>query len=490
MSALAAAEVAMCEPRIRVVPEGHRHPKGDAVLELVDACGINLDDWQQDVLLDSLLVRDDGLWAAREIGLMISRQNGKSELGLARILGGLYVLDEPLIVYTAHLADTAKEMFRRLHDLTESKSWLKSEVKHVWRTNGHESIELNGGRRVRFRTRTKGGGRGYAGVACVLFDEAMDIPTTSHGSIMPIVSAVPNAQVLYMGSAVDQLEMEDGIVFANVRARALDGRPSLLYVEYSIGKPDGSDYDSPSAVPREVLASEGARFAANPAYRVRITKDAIDSEAESMIPRTLAVERFGVGDWPRVEIEPDRKIDPAAWRELTDPRSKFVGDVCIAYDVSPERSSAISLAGRRADGNMHVEVVDSRPGTRWVVARLAELDEDLRPLAVVRDKKSPAGSLDDEVEQAGVKIEDATASEHAYGCGQLVDLIDEERIRHLGTDELNAAIAGASSRPLGDQWVWARQASTVNIAPLVSVTLAVWGFGAFSRESEPMVSFR
>ena len=45
-------------------------------------------------------------------------------------------------------------------------------VKRVSRSHGEEGIELTTGQRIRFRTRTKGGGRGFSG-DCLILDEAM-----------------------------------------------------------------------------------------------------------------------------------------------------------------------------------------------------------------------------------------------------------------------------------------------------------------------------
>ena len=40
---------------------------------------------------------------------------------------------------------------------------------------------------------------------------------------------------------------------------------------------------------------------------------------------------------------------------------------------------------------------------------------------------------------------------------------------------LDAAVAGAGKRPLGDSWAWARWGLSVDISPLVAVSLARWG---------------
>jgi hypothetical protein len=162
----------------------------------------------------SLMRSLDGLvWAAFAVAVCAPRQNGKNGITEIRELVGAALLGERLVVHTAHLADTSKEAFRRLEDLIEDNAWLKGQVKHIWRTNGHEQIEFHNGCRIRFRTRTRGGGRGLSG-SPVIFDEAMFLPEVSMGSILPVISAQPDPQVWYMGSAVDQTIHEDGVSFA------------------------------------------------------------------------------------------------------------------------------------------------------------------------------------------------------------------------------------------------------------------------------------
>jgi hypothetical protein len=67
----------------------------------------------------------------------------------------------------------------------------------------------------------------------------------------------------------------------------------------------------------------------------------------------------------------------------------------FAFDVAPDRSSAaVSVAGWRDDGLSHVEVMEHKRGTGWVVDYLAERVERHQPAAVVFcDEKVPAASL-------------------------------------------------------------------------------------------------
>jgi hypothetical protein len=220
------------QPRILRVPDGEDHPDAAAVVEFAAACGIELDPWQKLTLQVGLRRRVDR-WAAFAVGVCAPRQNGKNGAVEVRELAGGPLLGERLVIHTAHLGDTTQESFRRLCEILEANEWLSRDVRHIWRRNGFEAIEWSDRRRIRFRTRTLSGGRGFSGDV-VVFDEAMMLPVASMGAILPVVSARPDPQIWYLGSAVDQFVHEHGLTFASVRERALAGSDDrLAYLEWS-----------------------------------------------------------------------------------------------------------------------------------------------------------------------------------------------------------------------------------------------------------------
>ena len=477
MSSVLAVPSGHQAPRVESIPQGDAHPLSKAALRLVAAAGLKLDPWQQRVFEASLLRRGNK-WAAFEVGLVCPRQNGKNALIEARELAGLFVLQETLIVHSAHMIDTSLEAFRRLLSRIEEHDWLMAEVVKVSRTNGQESIELKNGSRIRFRTRSKSGGRGFSG-SCVIFDEAMVFPEEALGSILPVVSAQPDPQVWYTGSAVDRHVHDNGVVLARVRERGLAGSdPSLAYFEWGLG------HGSPEEVDAQTATDPQSWAASNPALGIRISASHIANEQRSMAPRTFAVERLGVGDWP--EIDGDSSvIDLERWKNLTDPFSKLVGQPTFAFDTTPDRSrSSIAVCGKREDGLMHVELVDWRPGTGWLKSRLLELAGRYSAQAVICDGAGPSGSLIPELEQAEIAVTAVTAREHARAAGLLFDAVEEGTLRHLGQDQLDSAVKGAITRPLGEAWAWSRKNSAVDISPLVACTLALWG-ASTTPSSEP-----
>lgn len=460
------------EPRVCSIPP-YVSSSGEEALELAQLAGLELDPWQAFVLAHALGEREDGQWAAFEVGVEVSRQNGKGGILEARELAGLFLLGERLITHSAHQFDTSLEAFRRLLMLIEDTPDLDQRVKRVSRSHGEEGIELKGGQRIRFRTRTKGGGRGFSG-DCLILDEAMIIPESSHGALLPTLSARPNAQVWYTGSAVDQHIHDDGVVFARVRERGHRGDdPALAWFEWSVAA------KNPAEVTVQMATDPEQWAISNPARGFRIMDETIEREQRSMDPRTFAVERLGVGDWPRTDLLPG-VIDADAWKALSDPASSRVGAVAFTFDVTPDRSAAaIGVAGRRADELGHLEIIEHERGTGWVAARLAELTRKHEHVGKVAcDASGPAGALIPELTKLGVDVHAVTANEHAQACGMLADAVTDKTIRHLGTAELMDAIKGAARRPLGDAWAWSRKSSSVDISPLVAVTLAWWACNA------------
>jgi hypothetical protein len=465
---------------------------GQQAVELSATAGLVLDDWQAYVLEHSLGVRSNGLWAARDVGLMVPRQNGKGGILEARMLASLFLVGDRLVTYSAHLFDTSTEALDRMEALLAETPKFSKRVKSVVRSHGLEGIRLLNGQRIRFRTRTKGGGRGFSGETLIL-DEAQYLPELAIRALGPTQAAQRNPQAWYVGTPVDQFANLDGEVFARVRRRAFSGTdPALAYFEWSIAA-DGID-----SVTEAMMAEEALWEQANPAIDIRISREYISNERGTLGPHGFAQERLGVGDWPTGVVGQASDIDLEAWARAADPGSKPRDPVCFAFDVTPRRTYAsIAVAGFRADGLPHVEIVDRRPGTGWVPQRLEELVGKHRCSAVAYAKNSPAESLIPDVEllpRVSRLLVGVTTAEHAAACGRLFDLIEQRAFRHMGVvspfgAELDVAVAGAFQKEHGDKFLWSRSKSAVDISPLVAATLALYEVAIHAGSSAPMVAF-
>lgn len=464
-------------PRILWVPDHTPSGVGAEAVGLAEDVGLKLDDWEAFVLAASLNERGNR-WAAFETGLLVSRQNGKGAILEARELAGLFLLDEQLILHSAHEYKTAAEGFRRVLGLVENSDMLRRRVKQVRTSHGEEGIELRNGARLRFIARSTGSGRGFSG-DCVILDEAQNLPDAAVEALMPTMSARPNPQLWYTFTGADKaLAPCDHI--ARVRRRGMaGGDPGLAYFEWSIDPHD--EYCPADCAKHDDPGNVRSWQRANPGLGIRISVEHVAREFAAMSPEGFARERLGVGNWPLaaggwVVIGEDQ------WTALVDPSSVVKDPVAIAANVSWDRSwGSVAIAGRRADGLFHGEVIDHRPRTDWIVARLAELQQRWRPLAVVVRSRGPAGFLVPELEAAGVEVANLSSTEGAQACGLLYQAVTDTRsLRHLGQPELAAALGGAVRKPVGDAWTWAAQDSgySAALSPLYALTDALWGYAS------------
>lgn len=417
--------------------------------------------------------RADGKWACYEFGLVVPRQNGKGSCLEARELAGLFLLGEELLIHSAHEQATSSEHFRRLLNLIESVPEFDHRVLKAVRGKGQEGIELRGGQRIFFKTRTQDGGRGLTG-NFVALDEAMKLRRATMSALVPTMAArslTGNPQIVYAGSAVDAEKDEHGYVLAAVRERALGGEGGRLgYHEYSC------EGDDPSSVPEEIAGNPERWAQANPGLGIRISQEYIADERGALDERSFAVERLGIGDWPDLSEEAGRVISSEMWTPLADPGSKIAKSHAFALDVDPGQAWAtISAAGDRDDSLYHVGVVEHERGTGWVVQSAKHWTLSVSGSQLVVDPRADLGALLIELEDAGVPLVRMTAKDYKDACGGFFQAVVDKRLRYMPPQpELDAAIAGAKSKPLLDAWKWDR-ASGALITPLVSCTNALWG---------------
>lgn len=466
---------------------------------------MKLDEWQKNYFRDTLGVRPNGKWSAPDVGLVVSRQNGKSELAAARVIIGLFVLKEPLILYSAHRSDTATQIFKRVQDIIADSPELLKQTRHTRRngqvivgrqTNGQESITVFDPETrkdistVQFRTRVKNAGRGFT-ADCLILDEAMDLDSGFIGDVYPTLSARPNAQAIMMGSA----GTKDSEAFGADRTRALSADPGLItWLEWSAElcsdrcEDDCDEHDEPFSA---------ATYAkTNPAYGIRISHESVEKDRRKLTRDEFVIERLSIGDWP-IENNEFSIIGKEAWeRQLDERGERPVGTVVFAVSTSLDLEySSITVAGFMdlERKNIKVQVtesdfVDYRPGTKWVVPRLIELWKRWKPYAIVIDAHGQAGDFIKELEDAGVTVVSPRAVEYAQSCAIVVEGIEGKKgqepwLFHSGQAEITTAVANVDKRRLSGLWAWAKMNESIDIIALESATLAVWGLRTLHRDN-------
>lgn len=450
MTSLIAGRLGVQRPRVFVKPPGRRSSSGPEAVELAAACGLILDDWQAAALDVAMSERANGSWAASDVALIASRQNGKNGIVEARELLGLALLGES-IIHTSHWFPTTRESYFRLLTLIEAHPDVSSLVTAKWATpaQGYE-IRFRGGGRIRFIARTRTSGRGLTG-DLLIFDEAQDLSDDAQGALLPSISARPGSQAWYLGSAPNL----DSAVFHRIRRRGrAGGEGRLAYLEYS-------------AAPDASLDDRRAWAQANPALGIRITEEAIESERAVMSDEMFARERLSISP----DINESSVFPGSAWSNVCHEEARATPGV-FAFDANPERSAAgIVVVG---PGPI-VEVSDYRPGVSWLLERVPELATKYEAAFAV-DGKGPAASLIDELERRGVTVVPVDSGDLPGACGSFFDAVVEASIEVRSDTDLDAAVQGAAKRPVGDAWVWGRKTSRADISLLMAATVGLWVF--------------
>jgi hypothetical protein len=191
---------------------------------------------------------------------------------------------------------------------------------------------------------------------------------------------------------------------------------------------------------------------------------------------------------PMMVVTPS-PVDLGRWAQAEDPASTAVSVSAFAVEITLDRlESCIGAAGPRPDGALHLEVVDSRPGTGWLVDRCVELNSRWWPSVFVVAKDAPAGLLADDLETAGLPVARANGEEVAAACAGLVDAVADGVVFHGPDPELDAALAGMKKKNRGDgAFTFGRTASGINLTRPYALTLAAWGHQHFGVPIEPYV---
>ena len=176
--------------------------------------------WQKAILRRWMAIDETNKWANQTAGLIVPRQNGKSWLAEARILGGMIFLGEHLI-YTAHQVSTVDEIKRRIlrffYDAEpEIRDLLTDEFNKE--PKSFDYIELRNGGRVVFRTRTRSSGLGFTSDT-IINDECFPADTMVDGK---------RIQDIKVGDYVRSINHKGEIELRKVTRLVKKPRPQVL----------------------------------------------------------------------------------------------------------------------------------------------------------------------------------------------------------------------------------------------------------------------
>lgn len=456
-------------PSLLVTPSSQANSWED-VADLAASLGIPLDEWQEQVLEAAMGERSNGKWASKYVGLSVSRQNGKSQIIVARALAGVLLFGEKKIIISAHATDTAREVWQRILDVIESNPWLEKRVTGRMNALARESLTFDTGsdaKTIQLKARTLTGSRGFS-ADCLLLDEAQILSKASWRSINPTVSARPNPQVWLFGTP--PTDNDEPFAFSRVRESALAKKARHTWVEWSASRDD--DMDDP-----EVWAK------ANPAFGIRISLEAIEDDRAAMDDAGFALERLGI--WPSAQDVTELAVTSSLWRKRT---VEAVPDswplVAIGHDMDTDGRMWTAMAARSPEGVVHVELL----GHDLLDAGVPEAVDWIRKRArrrvpVVMPADSGATVLEGPLLAQKCKVYRLNVAESAQAAAGLVKALEDGTLTHLDDELLADTVTTAPKEPLRrtpGQWRIGRAGHSAS-APLLAVAAAHMGAVKWSR---------
>lgn len=454
-------------PLVRVAPQSRANSWED-VADLAATLGIPLDEWQEQVLEAAMGERADGRWASKFIGLSAPRQNGKSQLIVARALAGVLLFGEKTIIISAHETDTAREVWRRLIDVIEDNPTLEARVTGRMNAVNRESLTFGEGlgkQIIKVKARSATGSRGFS-ADCLLLDEAQILGKQAWGSIVPTMSARPNPQLWLFGTP--PTTSDDPFAFARVREQSKLKKARHCWLEWAAAP--GSDFND-----LETWAK------ANPSFGVRISAEACADDRAAMDDEQFGMERLGI--WGEVTTS-GTALNYPAWLTLADPSAPRGSSVVFGADVAEDRSAWLAVAWNRPDGG--VQVMLANDGNAMPPGRLA--DECARVTSEWGGVVVPPKAFEDDIDTAGAAVHKLPAGGFTAGCGLVADHVTAGTIHHGNQPALNTAVKAARWRSAGATGERAFQLKDFpEVGPLAAVVRAVAGLAA-AADYDPLAS--
>lgn len=430
------------------------------------------DPWQEWLAIHAGELLPDGRPRFRIVLVLVSRQNGKTEVPVVLSLYWQFVEAVPMILGTSTKLDYAKESWTKATKLAEKAAKRDDEPGRMiaalmgpgkWKraTNGEQESWTVEDSRYKIAASNEEGGRSLTIDRLICDELRQHHDWSAWGAAEPATNAVYDAQIWCLSNAGD----DRSVVLNHLREGALrfietgDGDPRIGLFEWSA--PEDAEPDDIDALAQ-----------ANPNLGRR-------KDPEVLLAKGRAAKRTG-GDALTAFMTEDMcirvrhlnpAIDPLKWSACLDPGdlAGVRARVALCLDLAPDGQHAtLAAAAVLPDGRVRGELVKAWDGTgctELVRRELPGLVEKIRPQTFGWLPNGPGAALAASLKARpgraswappSVTVAEIT-SEVAAVCMGLADLVDSRMFAHSNDPLLNAHIGGAERLRQGDRWVFSRR---------------------------------
>ena len=331
---------------------------GEEAVELYETTTRTAREWQKLLTYDILAVGDDGLFVHSKYGYEVPRRNGKGEIIAIREMWGLAHSER--ILHTAHRTTTSHSAWERLCVLLDEASIPYVATKQL----GLETIKVDGGGLIAFRTRSSKGGLGE-GYDLLVIDEAQEYTIDQESALKYVVSDAENPQTIFCGTP--PTAVSSGTVFVKMREAVIFGKSSNTgWAEWSV------EHQSPTD-------DVELWYETNPSLGQGLTERKIKDEITND-DLDFNIQRLGY--W--VKYNQKSAITENEWMELKGmpkPSGKLHIGIKYGHD---NKNVAMSIAVKSGD-KIFVEAIDCqgiRNGNQWVIDFLLRQQKNIAQVVV------------------------------------------------------------------------------------------------------------
>lgn len=490
----------VCHPRWATPRSLERPTLGGEARSISTLIGETAMSWQQQVLDVALevvpAVGADGeprflpdgsramMLAYREVIVTVPRQSGKTTFWLtlachrAAPLPGARPWAGPQRMaftmqdgWSAHKKLTTDHGPKLINSLIKPMLDTSAARDGMTKGAGNAALLFKGGSRIDVLSSTETSGHGLT-LDLAGIDEAFaDVDGRREQSLLPTMATRQSPQILVISTAGTDASIYLKRKVELGRAAVEDDvRTGVAYFEWSAPEdgepfPDGhlSKFDDPETW-RRCMPALGHTIS------IGVVEHALQTMSEGDFRRAY------LNQWTASD---ERVISDEAWLAVCDPIASPAGDLTMAIDISPDRSSsAIAVA----DDSGVVELIESAEG-ETTAERIIGMAQRAGA-RIVLDVGGPAGSLVADIEASGVDLIKMRSATVTQACGSFYDAVAEQKVSVRHDRRLDAAVAHAGKHPVGDAWRWTRRGSG-DVTPVVAATLAHWA-AKLPREEVPV----
>lgn len=446
----------------------YEQTKGQEAIELYNSTGRTAQPWQELLLADILAFNDNGLWVHTRFGYSVPRRNGKNEIVSIREMWGL--VNGEHILHTAHRTTTTHSAWERLLNLLEK---AKIRVLSSYRAFGKEHIEVEGGGKIEFRTRTSKGGLGE-GFDLLIIDEAQEYQDDQESALKYVVTDSMNPQTIFCGTP--PTSVSSGTVFTKFRSATLAGnKENSGWAEWSV------EFQSD-------VRDKALWYETNPSLGTVFTERSVADEiGEDEID--FNIQRLGL--WIKYSLKSE--ISEAEWLELkTETLPKLKGKLFVGIKYGQNGANvAMSIAAKTTEGKIFIETIDCqsvRTGNGWILRFLKAADV----AKVVVDGAGAQTILADEMKDAKIKAPVLpTVKEVIVANATFKQGLELQTFCHCGQPSLTQAVSNCEKRLIGTGGGFGYKSlkEDIEIALLDSVILAHWACSVSKERRKQKISY-